>query len=264
MLPPIISALIAVLVSLGRSSASLRLENLALRPQMALYQQTIPRPRRRPPDRLLWSWLARLWPGWQAALAFVQPRTVIVWQRRRFRHHWRRLSQKGKLGRPAIAKEVRDLIRDMSQANPTWGAPRIGGWPCVCAPFLGPTGALGAVQSRAHIAPAVFVAGPCRVPTARGPGNKPLSGLLAWQSYPERHGPGSPASSHRYAHGGGHCYALTGPWDHCALLGRTNHKQKQCDGIYGNDKGTPRGIGGPWFCGRGGVPVHRDVAEPMS
>jgi transposase InsO family protein len=75
----------------------------------------------------LWSWLARLWPGWQAALAFVQPRTVIVWQGRRFRDHWRCLSQKGKPGRPAIAKEVQRLIRDVSQANPTWGAPRIVG-----------------------------------------------------------------------------------------------------------------------------------------
>lgn len=78
----------------------------------------------------MWSWLSRLWPGWQAALAVVQPRTVIVWQRRRFRDHWRCLSQKGKPGRPAIAKEVQRLIRDMSQANPTWGAPRIVGELC--------------------------------------------------------------------------------------------------------------------------------------
>jgi putative transposase len=127
MMPPIISALITFLVSLFRSSASLRLENLALRHQIAVYTQTIPRPRLRPADRLLWSWLARLWPDWQAALAFVQPRTVIVWHRRRFRDHWRRLSQQGKPGRPAIAKEVRNLIRDMSQANPTWGAPSIVG-----------------------------------------------------------------------------------------------------------------------------------------
>ena len=34
-------------------------------------------------------------PGWHDALAFVQPRTVIAWQRRRFRDHWRRLSQRG-------------------------------------------------------------------------------------------------------------------------------------------------------------------------
>jgi hypothetical protein len=30
-------------------------------------------------DRLFWSWLSRLWPGWQQALEFVQPRTVIAW-----------------------------------------------------------------------------------------------------------------------------------------------------------------------------------------
>jgi putative transposase len=61
------------------------------------------------------------------ALAFVQLRTVIVWQRKRFRDHWRRLSQQGKPGRPTIAKDVRNLIRTMWQANPTWGAPRIVG-----------------------------------------------------------------------------------------------------------------------------------------
>jgi putative transposase len=92
----------------------------------AAYRYTT-RPRLRPTDRLFWVWLSRLWPGWQEALAFVQPRTVIAWQRKRFRDHWRRLSQQGKPGRPAIAKEVRDLIRSMWQANPTWGSPRIVG-----------------------------------------------------------------------------------------------------------------------------------------
>jgi putative transposase len=58
-------------------------------------------------------------------LAFVQPRTVIAWQRKRFRDHWRRLSQQGQPGRPAVASDIRDLIRDMSQANPLWGAPRM-------------------------------------------------------------------------------------------------------------------------------------------
>jgi len=31
----------------------------------------------------------------------------------------------GRPGRPAIAKEVRDLIRKMSESNPAWGSPRI-------------------------------------------------------------------------------------------------------------------------------------------
>jgi hypothetical protein len=60
-------------------------------------------------------------------VVFVQPRTVIAWQRQRFRHHCRRLSQQGTPGRPAVAKEVRVLIQMMWQANPTWGSPRIVG-----------------------------------------------------------------------------------------------------------------------------------------
>lgn len=76
---------------------------------------------------MFWAWLSRLWLGWQDALAFVQPRTVIVWQQQRFRDHWQRVSQQGKPSRPAIAKEVREFIQDMWRANPTWGSPRIVG-----------------------------------------------------------------------------------------------------------------------------------------
>jgi transposase len=52
---------------------------------------------------------------------------VIAWQQQRFRDHWRRLSQQGKPGRPAVAKEMRALIQHISRANPSWGAPRIVG-----------------------------------------------------------------------------------------------------------------------------------------
>jgi putative transposase len=89
------------------------MELIVLQHQVAVYQQSFPRPKLRPTDRLLWAWLSRLWPCWQQALGFVQPRTIIVWQKKRFRDHWRRLSQRGKPGRPAIAQEVRELIQDM-------------------------------------------------------------------------------------------------------------------------------------------------------
>ena len=100
MMFPVISALLAFIAGLFRSRASLCLENLALRHQLAIYQQTVDRPRLRWTDRVFWAWLARLWPGWRDALAFVQPRTVITWQRRRFRDYWRQLSQQGTPGRP--------------------------------------------------------------------------------------------------------------------------------------------------------------------
>jgi putative transposase len=124
---PVVRALLAYIVATFRSREALRLENMALRHQLAVYQRTVHRPRLRPADRLFWSWLSRLWTGWQEALAFVQPRTILAWQRQRFRDHWRRLSQEGKQGRPTIATDVRELIREMSRANPTWGSPRMVG-----------------------------------------------------------------------------------------------------------------------------------------
>jgi putative transposase len=127
MMPPVISALLAFMTALFRSHASLHLEHLALRHQLAVYQRSVPRPRLHPTDRLLWVWLARFWSGWQDVLTFVRPRTVIAWQQKRFRGYWRRLSQQGQPGRPVIATEVRELIRDMWRSNPTWGSPRIVG-----------------------------------------------------------------------------------------------------------------------------------------
>ena len=124
---PVVSVLLAFVTGLFRSRASLCLEHVALRRQLAVYKQTVHRPRLHATDRLCWAWLSRLWPGWLDALAFVQPRTVIAWQRQRFRDYWRQLSQQTTPGRPAVAREVLALIQDMWQANPTWGSPRIVG-----------------------------------------------------------------------------------------------------------------------------------------
>ena len=93
--------------------------------QLAVYHRAGRRPQLLPADRLLWAWLSRAWSGWQEALVFVQPRTVIARQRQRFRDHWTRLRRRGTLGRPPVVKEIRDLIRKISAANPTWGSPRI-------------------------------------------------------------------------------------------------------------------------------------------
>jgi 2-polyprenyl-6-methoxyphenol hydroxylase-like FAD-dependent oxidoreductase len=118
---------LGILAACFRSRCSMQLEILALRHQLAVYRRSVPRPRLQPTDRLLWSWLARVWSGWQDALAIVQPCTVVSWQQKRFREHWRRLNQGRKPGRPAVAMEVRVLIREMSQTDPTWGSPRIVG-----------------------------------------------------------------------------------------------------------------------------------------
>jgi hypothetical protein len=106
---------------------ALQIEVLALRHQLAVYQRAGRRPHLRAADRILWAWLSRAWSGWREALVIVQPRTVISWQRKRFREYWTRLSRQAQRGRPSIAQEIRDLVRKISAANPTWGSPRIMG-----------------------------------------------------------------------------------------------------------------------------------------
>jgi len=54
----------------------------------------------------------------------VQLATVLAWRRRKFREHWISLGRTCKPGRPPVSKEILDLIREMSRANPLWGSPR--------------------------------------------------------------------------------------------------------------------------------------------
>jgi transposase InsO family protein len=70
--------------------------------------------------------LYRLRPGVRDALAIVKPETVVKWHRAGFRLFWRWKSN-ARGGRPAVPLEIRKLIREMSVANPLWGAPRVHG-----------------------------------------------------------------------------------------------------------------------------------------
>jgi len=126
-MPAVVYAFLSTLGALFRSQLSLRVENGTLRHQLAVYQRTVKRPRIRPEDRVLWSWLSRRWARWRELLVFVQPETVIAWQRKRFRDHWARVSKAGKSGRPPLSEEIRERIRKISGANPLWGTPRLVG-----------------------------------------------------------------------------------------------------------------------------------------
>ena len=116
-----------LLIGLFRSRASLEAENLALRQQIIVLRRTAPkRLCFNTFDRLIIVGLYRLFPNVRDALAVVKPETVIRWHRAGFRAYWRwRSRPRG--GRPTVPLEIRQLIRDMSLANPLWGAPRIHG-----------------------------------------------------------------------------------------------------------------------------------------
>ena len=121
-------AVLASLRALIHSRLELAAEILALRHQLAVLQRTTPkRPRLRPIDRLLWMLLSSVWPNWRQAVQIVTPATVVRWHRRAFTVYWRWQSRPRPVGRPALASDLRALIRQMREANPLWGAPRIHG-----------------------------------------------------------------------------------------------------------------------------------------
>jgi hypothetical protein len=103
----------------------LMLENVALRHQLMVYERRrTPRRSLSGSDRLLWCFLARFWSSWREALDIVQPATVTRWQHARWwRHLLRRRTRRP--GRPRIAPELQELIRQMARENRRWGSMRI-------------------------------------------------------------------------------------------------------------------------------------------
>ncbi len=108
-----------------RTQHALVLENLALRHQLAVLQRTAPRPRLRPSDRVFWVLLARSVArlGGGRRHRPTRDRHPVAADR------LQACSGPGKAagpgpGHPAVAPDVRALIRTMARANPLWGAPR--------------------------------------------------------------------------------------------------------------------------------------------
>src|SRR5712664_2892769 len=119
--------LLHILVSPFKTRARLEAELILLRHQVNVLRRRLPpKPKLTVADRLLFVWLYRLFPSVLAAIAIVQPETIIRWQRTGFRLYWRWKSR-ARGGRPKVPLEIQRLIREMSLANRLWGAPRIHG-----------------------------------------------------------------------------------------------------------------------------------------
>ncbi len=115
------------LASLFKSRARLEAEILILRQQINVLRRKAPkRVFLTNVDRLIFVLLYRLVPTTLDALAIIKPETVVRLHRHGFRAYWRWKSW-SRGGRPKTTAEIRRLIREMSLANPLWGAPRIHG-----------------------------------------------------------------------------------------------------------------------------------------
>jgi len=116
-------SIISLLARRFRSRAVVEIKNLALRLQLHVLRRQWPgRPGLFAIDHLLRVWLYRLWPRCLEAMVLVKPATVVQWHRQGFWLYWR-----SRPGRRSADREVRNLIRQMSGANPLWGARRIHG-----------------------------------------------------------------------------------------------------------------------------------------
>ena len=121
-------ALLASFRAATRSRLELAAEILALRHQLAVLQRTT-RNDRASVRSIGCSGCCSRASGrnWRQAVQIVTPATVVRWHRRAFAAYWRWNSRPRRVGRPALASDLRALIRQMRAANPLWGAPRIHG-----------------------------------------------------------------------------------------------------------------------------------------
>ncbi len=120
----LLDLVVAALGGMVRARASLTLELVVLRQQIAVLQRTAGRPAIRNRDRWFWIAMCRWWPDWRQRVQVVAPATVVRWHRAGFRASWRWRS-KPKGGRPMVHGSIRQLTRRMALENPTWGAPRV-------------------------------------------------------------------------------------------------------------------------------------------
>ena len=105
-----------------RTPPAVAAENLFLHKQLALYVERKARPHRATDAVRFTTQLSRFF-RWRDALIVVEPDTLIRWHRKGFRLFWKWKSKP--TGRPRVPVEVRRLIAEIAQNNPTWGEERI-------------------------------------------------------------------------------------------------------------------------------------------
>ena len=123
----ILSFLYNFVKTLFKSDLQKDMEILALRSQLAVFQeqltkQKITRPNVTDRFRRLWVFLSKVYPRWKDALILVKPETVIGWHKRAFKLFWRR---KSKVGRPKISPATIALIKRIHRENPTLSPEKI-------------------------------------------------------------------------------------------------------------------------------------------
>jgi transposase InsO family protein len=122
----IIRAFSRLLAGSRGDDGSKDLEILVLRHQLRVLRRKSGPPKLRAIDRVLLAVASRSIPHERWSCFLVTPATLLRWHRELVRTKWR-YGKIGRLGRPTIDPEVRELILRIAKENPRWGCVRIEG-----------------------------------------------------------------------------------------------------------------------------------------
>src|ERR1017187_3145845 len=111
--------LAAAVADAFRPHWALLTEIALLRPQLAVLQRSVARPRVARFDRIVLVALATVTPTWRNVLRIVQPETLLRWHRAGFKALWRWRSRTQPASR--LATEAAALVRSMASSDLLWG-----------------------------------------------------------------------------------------------------------------------------------------------
>jgi putative transposase len=118
-----VRALLGALVRSRRGLDVKDVELLVLRHELAILRRQVARPKLRMADRALLAAAAVHLPRPQRGLLLVTPRTLLRWHQALVRRKWRQ--PLGRVGRPPLSAEIRELVLRLARENPRWGHRRI-------------------------------------------------------------------------------------------------------------------------------------------
>ena len=107
-----------------RSDEFKELEIVVLRHELAVLRRQLARPELNRSDRVFLAAASRLLPRTSWRSFVVTPATLLRWHRRLVAKRW---TYGGRVGRPPIGREIRDLVLRLARENPRWGYQRIVG-----------------------------------------------------------------------------------------------------------------------------------------
>jgi len=120
----VLRRVLQLVVLCSRSEEFKELEIVVLRHELAVLRRQVARPELRPADRVFLAAASRLLPRTSWRSFVVTPTTLLRWHRRLVARRW---TYPGRVGRPRIGGEIRELVLRLARENPRWGYQRIVG-----------------------------------------------------------------------------------------------------------------------------------------